>query len=162
MEEFFPYIIRCFQAIFKPSAISVVYGRRNLASDSQHSSNDFSMIDILAIHERMSDYLPEKIAVDQGVEMEFKNQDEEEGMLKDGRITPLDGLAQDRRQEQHHTSILKSIGDTSLDELNQRKSGTLQLSQINDTKQTHDEIDKTNIAVKCETDEVEVASLQGT
>ena len=138
-----------------------MYGRRSLASDPQLSSSDFCMIDILAIHERISDYLPEKIAVDQGVEMEYKNQGEQEEMLKGGRIPPLDGLAQDRTQEQHHTSILKSIGDMSFDELNQRRSGTLQISQTNDAKQT-DEIDKTNIAIKCETDEFEEANLQGT
>ena len=119
------------------------------------------MIDIEAIHERMCDYLPEKIAVDQGVEMEFKNQEGEEEMLKDGKSISLDGLAQGRLQEEHHTSILKSIGDVSLDELSHRVSGSSQSSQTNNSKQ-NDEIDKTSIAVRSETDEAEIVSLRGT
>eukprot|EP00112_Aurelia_sp_Birch-Aquarium-sp1_P013295 Seg2816.3 transcript_id=Seg2816.3/GoldUCD/mRNA.D3Y31 product="Conserved oligomeric Golgi complex subunit 8" protein_id=Seg2816.3/GoldUCD/D3Y31 len=163
VEEFFPYIIRCFHAVFKPSAISVVYGRRSLASDPQQSSNDLYMIDIEAIHGRLVDFLPEKIAVDQGVEMEFKNQGEEEEMIKDGKINPLDGLAKERTQEENPASILKSIGDMSLDELNQRKSGTSPLSQTNNSKQI-DEIDKANIDVKSEgtSDAAKTAYLQGT
>lgn len=163
VEEFFPYIIRCFHAVFKPSAISVVYGRRSLASDPQQSSNDLYMIDIEAIHGRLVDFLPEKIAVDQGVEMEFKNQGEEEEMIKDEKINPLDGLAKDRTQEENPASILKSIGDMSLDELNQRKSGTSPLSQTNNSKQI-DEIDKANIDVKSEgtSDGAKTTYLQGT
>ena len=82
IEEFFPYINRCYQAVFKPSAVSLVFGRMSLALEQGSSSTEYCTLNIDKILEPLAEYLPEKVAIDQGVEMDFKNNQREDVVKK--------------------------------------------------------------------------------
>eukprot|EP00795_Rhopilema_esculentum_P016920 gene16920-8408_t len=82
IEEFFPYINRCYQAVFKPSAVALVFGRPSLALDQGSSSTEYCTLNIDKILEPLAEYLPEKVAIDQGVEMDFKSNKREDFVKK--------------------------------------------------------------------------------
>ena len=125
VDEFYPYISRCFQAVFKPASVSLVFGRSSLVTDHPHDSA--YSLDIDSINEPLSEFLPEKVAVDQGVEVDIKcSADDEE-------------FGKNERTKQHHNEndkskvtvqgskekLMKRISSDSYDETTQNASDLL-------------------------------------
>ena len=141
VEEFYPYIIRCFQAVFKSSSVSLVFGRPSLASDNTTSVYS---LDIDRINEPLSEYLPEKIAVDQGVVVDMKSNFDDE-ISKAARTTHNDDEFSNVSIQGSTKDLLKTISSGSINEKTAKASEVLNLEQrlesqlnINETNVVND------------------------
>ena len=131
VEEFFPYIIRCFQAVFKPAAVSLVFGRSSLVAD--HSTDSTYSLDINLINEPLSEYLPEMVAIDQGVEVDIKSgidEGVEKNELKKNNEDSLSRVSFEDSTE----NILRRISSSSFDDRTQRTSDILSSEQKLDSR----------------------------
>ena len=129
VEAMYPYVIRCFQAVFKPASVSLVFGRSSLFAD--RSIENTCSLDIESITEPLSEYLPEKVAIDQGVEVDIKGGIEED-FGKSGRTNHfnIDGDFANVPIQSSTETLMKSVSPSSyVDGLTQRTSDIFALEQ---------------------------------
>ena len=89
VDEFYPYINRCLQAVFKPASVSLVFGRPSLVAD--HPRDNTYSLDIDSINEPLFEFLPEKVAIDQGVEVDIRSGTDDEEFGKSERTNQHHG-----------------------------------------------------------------------
>ena len=129
--EFFPYIVRCFQAVFKPAAVSLVFGRSSLVAD--HSTDSTYSLDIDLINEPLSEYLPEMVAIDQGVEVDIKSGIDEDVGKNELKKSNGDSLSKVSIEDSTE-NILRNIGSSSFDDRTQRTTDILSTEQKLDNR----------------------------
>lgn len=133
IEEFYPYIIRCFEAVFKPSSVTVVFGRPSLVSN--YASHDTCSLDVDRITEPLSEYLPETLPVDQGVEIDITAKKDDKIEKNDSNIDKS-GFVKDSINDSA-SKLIHNISNTSIGEVNQKQR--LETSQVVDLEQKNEE-----------------------
>lgn len=71
LQDFLPFISRCLEAVFKPSALHIAFGRPGLMLDPL--SSDSFLLDLDKIGAKLTEFLSDSTSMDQGVDMGFKS-----------------------------------------------------------------------------------------